>query len=218
MPRKEGVLLKPEVLSQLQSEDWGRIGKMLIAFGIYWARRYPWQTGDGWDLAKGSSIEDIVQTVIRKTFDGTRNFDPEKGKLLPWLKDQVKSEIDALFNSASQRRDKSAPAKEGEIDNSAEPADIPADRVAALSAAFRLSPEESVLKDEEIRERVDAIFAAAKGDDELEAIVDAIMDGCSPKAQALSNRLGVDVKEIYTRTRRFRRRATKIIEDQNGRR
>ena len=62
MQSEEDVLLNPEIFRQLQSQDWGNIGKALTAFGIYWACRYSWRTGDGWDLAKGSSIEDIVQT------------------------------------------------------------------------------------------------------------------------------------------------------------
>jgi DNA-directed RNA polymerase specialized sigma24 family protein len=218
MPRREGVSLKPELLSQLQGEDWGTIGKALTVFGIYWARRYPWRTGDGWDLAKGSSVEDIVQTVIRKTFDGTRNFDPSQGKLLSWLRDQVKSEIDALFKSASQKYDQPVSTGQPGVENLTDPPDIPAASDAAVSAIFRLSPEDLVLKDEAIRDRVDAIFEATRGDAALVAIVDAIMDGCSPKAQALADRLGVEVKEIYTRTRRLRRRATKILEDQNDRR
>jgi DNA-directed RNA polymerase specialized sigma24 family protein len=212
---EEDVLLNPEIFRQLQSQDWGNIGKALTVFGIYWARRYSWRTGDGWDLAKGSSIEDIVQTVIGKTFDGTRHYDPNLGELLPWLKDQVKSEIDALFNSASHRNDQPVLVGQAETDSPNESPDMPARAASAVSILFRLSPEELTLRDEAIRARVDAIFAVADNDPDLVAIVEAIMDGCSPKSQALADRLGLEVKEVYVRTRRLRRRATKKLEDQN---
>jgi hypothetical protein len=211
---EEDVLLDPEVFRQLQRQDWGDIGNALVAFAIYWAQRYSWQTGDGWDLAKGSSVQDVVQTVIRKTFDGTRRYDPRLGELLPWLKDQVKSEIDALFNSASQRNDQPLLIAQA-VDYPDQSADMPARDARAVSALFRLNPEELVLHDEAIRARVNAIFTAADNDAELVVIVEAIMDGCSPKPQALADRLHVGVEDIYVRTRRLRRRATKILEAQN---
>ena len=65
---------------------------------------YRWRYGNNFELAVGVTVEDIVHEVIEKTMNGTRQWDPDKGELLPWLRDQVKSVMGNLVRSAAHRR------------------------------------------------------------------------------------------------------------------
>ena len=76
--------LEPETLDLLQEMDWSAIRKALLTYTTWRARSYRWNRGESSDLAKGYTVEDVVQEVIVKTFEGVRKWDPEKGQLLPW--------------------------------------------------------------------------------------------------------------------------------------
>jgi DNA-directed RNA polymerase specialized sigma24 family protein len=153
-------------------------------------------------LAAGQSLEDVVQHVIEKTISGERHWDPAKGPLVPWLKDQVKSVIDAIANAAVRRHETQA----AEGDNAEEfVEDHP-------GASRPLSPEAIVLEKEaaaQVAERADALFQAVNDEPELEAVMSAILNGCAPKPRYLAAELGVSVEDINNRLKRLRRRAMK---------
>jgi DNA-directed RNA polymerase specialized sigma24 family protein len=152
-------------------------------------------------LAAGQSLEDVVQQVIEKTISGERHWDPAKGPLVPWLKDQVKSVIDALANAAVRRHE----TQSAEGDNVEEFVTDP-------SASRSLSPEAIVLEKEvaeQVAERADALCQAVTDEPELEAVMNAILNGCEPKPRYLAAELGVSFEDINNRLKRLRRRAMK---------
>jgi DNA-directed RNA polymerase specialized sigma24 family protein len=152
-------------------------------------------------LAAGQSLEDVVQHVIEKTISGERHWDPARGPLLPWLKDQVKGVIDALAKAAVRRHETQAP----EEDNLEEFVEGP-------GASRSLSPEAILLEKEaaaQMAERADALFQAVNDELELEAVMSAILNGCEPKPRYLAAELGVSVEDINNRLKRLRRRAMK---------
>ena len=55
-------------------------------------------------------------------------------------------------------------------------------------------------------ERVNALFQAVSGEQELEEVLEAIMNGCEPKPRYLAAELGVPVEDINNRLKRLRRR------------
>jgi hypothetical protein len=152
-------------------------------------------------LAAGQSLEDMVQQIIEKTISGERHWDPAKGPLVPWLKDQVKSVIDTLANAAVRRHETQS-AEGGDIEES----------VAGPSTSRSLSLETILLENEaaaQMAERVDGLFQAVNDDPELEAVMSAILNGCEPKPRYLAAELGVSVEDINNRLKRLRRRAMK---------
>lgn len=201
------------IFDRLQEADWGSILKKLRAFTRYRVRHYG-STGDPDTLiAKGMSVDDIVHDVVVKTMHGTRKWDPNKGELLPWLKDQVKSEVDALFRSAARHREIAVP------DDYPEAADLLIhSRLASddpLHNERSETPEDILLRKERDSLRSDTVWELALGDDELEEIVIAVSDGCDSTPRALARYLGVPVEDIYNRLKRLRRRAKDFRRDQD---
>ena len=152
---------------------------------------YRWQSGRHIEFAPGSTPEDVVQRVIEKTLSGERHWDPSKGPLVPWLKDQVKSVIDALATSAPSRREVLAVERDEEDQEEKELAVQPATQEKSLLTA----------------ERVNALFQAVSDDRDLEEVVEAIMNGCEPTPRHLAAELNVSVQDINNRLKRLRRRA-----------
>jgi hypothetical protein len=111
--------------------------------------------------------------------------------LVPWLKDQVKSVIDALATSAPSRREVLAVERDEEDQEEKELAVQPATQEKSLLTA----------------ERVNALFQAVSDDRELEEVVEAIMNGCEPTPRHLAAELNVSVQDINNRLKRLRRRA-----------
>lgn len=208
--------LVPGAQRELWQTDWGQIGKQLLAFAVYWARLYRWHSGGVHLLARGMELQDVVQDVIDKTLRGQRKWNPDRGPLVPWLKDQIKSEIDALAKSAAHRREETLEpdwhlAEEG---NGAE--EQTARQASASYAEGSMDPEAILVEAEgtiSADKTVAALFQALRGDQELEDVVQAVLDGCEPKPRYLAERLGLSVEEINNRVRRLRRRAFGIAKD-----
>lgn len=191
---KEGDQLNPETFRKLCEVDWGAIGVELLAFAASRAKIYRWYSGQGKELAPGVSIEDVVHLVIEKTISGKRNWDPAKGPLVPWLKDQVKSVLDAMANSASNRYE--TPEREGRNEeNTPKGYDLPRPP----------NPEKAAL----MADRVNELFQAVGGDKELEEVLEAVMHGCEATPRHLAAELGVPKEDINNRLKRLRRRAIK---------
>ena len=191
----------------LSEADWETIGRNLVAFAIYRARNYHWRKGGGEELALGVTVEDIVATVIEKTFSGQRRWDPALGQLEPWLKDQVKSEIDNLYTCAAQRCEL---AIEPDPDDDGETAQGVVEKRSSVAGA---SAEDGVLQQEETRltqQLVQQLFESVNGDPSLEAILSAIIDGCEPKPRFLAEKLGISIQETNNRLKRLRRQVLKL--------
>ncbi len=198
--------MNPNTLNQLKSADWATLGKRLLAFAIWWARKYDWCVAEPLELAQGITLEDVVQHVVAKTFSGERQWDPEKGPLEPWLKNQVKSVIDAHYKSAAHRH-------ETQLDDEAEQDSRPVDSVPQqetnIAATEPSNPEDQILQEEEAKlasRQVGLLFQAVEDEPELEQVLDAAMKVSDPRPRFIAAELGVPVDDIYNRVRRLRRR------------
>jgi RNA polymerase sigma factor (sigma-70 family) len=166
-------------------------------------------------LPDGCELCDIVQHVIEKTINGDRKWDPDKGELLPWLKDQVKSVIDAKAKSTSHRRE--AYFSEDNEYGLTEQEEFAAQQVDPSTNLDRLTPEEEILDQESDGERREkaqikysALFCAIEGDKELEEVLETVIDGCELKPRYLAKALNVPEENINNRLKRLRRKAISL--------
>lgn len=176
-------------------------------------------------LPRGQTAESIVRDVIEKTFSEKRNWDPDRGDLLTWLKWVIKSEVSHLAESAANRIEVHLDHG-GENDSLADGPDVEWHQPSSQRLMIG-SPEEMVIEAEteaekmaEAQSKINALLEASSGHPELEEIVYAIVDGpCGGKPQELARYLGKPVEDIYQNLRALRRRAYKLREEvRNGRR
>ena len=206
---------KFRIFKELQEADWDAISKELLAFALWWADRYRWRSGSKDILPDGYELCDIVQHVIEKTINGDRKWDPDKGELIPWLKNQVKSVIDAMAKSATHRKE--FYFSDDDEDGLTEQEEFAAQQIDPSDNLYRLTPEEVILykeSDGERREKAlikySALFYAIEGDEELEEVLEAVIDGCELKPRYLAQELNVPVENINNRLKRLRRKAISI--------
>lgn len=200
---------------------WGEHYPGLVAFTEWCIQGKQWNSGL---LPMGHTAESIVQDVITKTFSEERNWDPEKGDLLMWLKYVIRSEISHLSESIANKVE--VPLDQPDENDS--PVDGPdiEQRQPSQQQIMTGSPEEAVISAEteaekvaEAKSKIDSLLEVSSGHPELEEIVYAIVDEkCDAKPQELAEFLGKPVEEIYQNLRALRRRAEKIrVEVRNGR-
>ncbi|MBK7781775.1 MAG: hypothetical protein IPJ58_13605 [Ardenticatenia bacterium] len=193
-----------EVFRLLSQADWGTLAPRLVAFAEYWM--------NGYRQIRGVSGEDIAHTVVRKAFDGTRKWNPERGELYPWLCEQVKSEVSNLANSDARKR---------EVLVSSDEDDEALDPMAGRGALHQdddpaLMDPEDILLDRDasnnVRRRVDALYRAVNDRPELIVVLEAIIDGCEPKSRFLAGWLAIPGGVVDNRLRALRRSAARIEE------
>lgn len=206
----------------LKDFPWDEHYPRLVAFAEWLIQGKRWNSDT---LPKGQTAESIVRDVIGKTFSEKRNWEPERGDLLTWLKWVIRSEVSHLAESAANRVEVrlDQPSKN---DSPADGSDV--ERRQPSSQRIMVgSPEEMVIDAEieadkmaEAQSKIDALLEASSGHPELEEIVYAIVEGKSHgKPRELAEYLGRPVEEIYQNVRALRRRAEKIrMEVRNGRR
>lgn len=216
--------MKAKKKELLRTAPWGDIYTTLVGHALCEIARYSWRTDT---LPKGHTPESIVQEAIEKTFSEEKNWDPERGELLPWLKWVVKGDIYRLYHSSSHPKGIYVYGLESfeEVDD-----DTTIDKAEYRGSKYlpdnhiAKSPEEliSVAEIESIvasltEKKINALIESCSGRPELAEIVYAITGGkCSSDAQSLATYLGRPVDEIYQQLRALRRRAEKIMKIQNG--
>lgn len=187
-----------EVFREMEAQDWGKVFKRVLFHAECRARKYYWRTGRGFDLAKGWTPEDVVQHVIEKTINGERRWNPKKGPLVPWLRDQVNSVIDALWKSEAGKYEAGFPETE-EDDDSMEWLPVAGGQANELGNSPR-AEENSI----SAAERMDELWKAIGDDEEVADYVWALQDGCRPEPRYLAEQLGVSREEIYNRKKRLK--------------
>lgn len=152
------------------------------------------------------TVDDIVQHVIEKTLSGERKWNPAKGPLLPWLKNQIKSVMDAWIKGESGKYEVSF----GEDENKGHSSLVKIEDTVDVNSA----QPQTALKEKEIAtlqsEVINRVFQAVSGDVELEELFDAITETGSAKPIILADYLKVEIDEIYNRKKRFQRLIDKI--------
>ena len=203
----------------MQEFSWADNYPKLIAFADHILQTKSWNMKV---IPKGHTAETIVQDAIDKVVNEQRNWEPDRGPLLMYLKWVIRSDISHLAISAANRSEiHSDSYKEEDSEEEAFDAWV---YQSSLHNSENNSPEEFVINSENecerneiARAKIDALLKSADGNPELEAIVFAMIDGnCSSKPQDLAIFLGKPVNNINKDLRTLRRKAIKIrIEDQN---
>lgn len=205
-----------EIWKALQSADWGRIHKELLLFTLYELNQYSWESGSRDQLPKGNMPNDIVQEVILRTIEGKRRWDPAKGPIIPWLKSQVRSLVNALVNSAAHRHEERPPESETRDGEELDSEELLVGKMAEPELLQTLEPMALLMESERnqiIQQKRDALIEATY-EPELLVILDAIMDGCEPQPRHLATVLKTDATEINNRLKRLRRRALTILKEE----
>lgn len=191
--------------------DWEHIADRLLS----------WTIGAfGPVFPQGQQAEDIVQTVIQKAWDGTRNYDPAKGDLYPWLIDQVRSEVSNLRNhtpSQKEHRYDFSGAEDELHPEDGEPATV--DPYAKSSRAGpQLRRAEAALEASDQRSALERrLRSFAQDDPQLTELVEVIVGGAvKAKPAAYAKALQTDVRDIYQRLQKLRRRL-RTVGDPTGR-
>jgi DNA-directed RNA polymerase specialized sigma24 family protein len=157
----------------------------------------------------------IVYSRLLHFYRIIRTSPPARGDLKPWLLQQIKSEISNLFHSSASKRETELEREDGQT---------PIDSIeyGAVEDVFENIPdvpEASFLKKERKREKIEALYEAMEGEQELEDICYAILDGCERQPRFLAAELGVPVSEVNNRLKRLCRRAITIkqrLENDSG--
>lgn len=197
-----------DVFRRLREADWGIIGKKLLIHAHYRAAiYYSWRGDQTFELAAGHTIEDIIQEAILKACTGERKWNPEKGSLELWLKDQINSLMDHLAKSATNRYETHT-LETIRGDSTEDPWDSDALEYAPPESARVASAEEIAIRQEEVKQEFDLLLGAADGDEQLEQMIQVVWEGYE-KSSEISEAMGVPVKEVYTLTRKLKRRVAR---------
>ena len=202
----------------MRNAPWYDIYPKLVSFAVWEVGRYSWHTDT---LPKGHTPESIVQEALEKTWNEDKNWDPDRGELLPWLKWVIKGDIDRLYHSASHPKKIYVVSLEGleeEDDTALDKIEykgkeyLPDEHIAKSPEVAIVALETEKKKASLTKLKIDALIEACNGIPDLEEIVYAIIgDKCSPDAQSLAKYLGRPVKQLYQQVRNLRRKATKIM-------
>ncbi len=189
----------------LQDADWNNIGRRLTA-------RVIWITGTA-TLSNGVTARDIAQTVILKTLSGDRKWDPNKGELLPWLFDQVKSELSNLLTSSATKQESLVESGAEDDEDASELQDV-IDFRAVDEGLFPDSkpqtPEAILIRNQILEREVDIVLQAVDDIEVLKELFDTITTLYSTKAEDLAEQINVPVEDIYNRLKRLRNRISHV--------
>jgi DNA-directed RNA polymerase specialized sigma24 family protein len=197
--------VKPDqIFRKLEEADWGTISIILLSHAVRIAGHLRWRgmsgvSGEDGELVKGVSCQDVVQELIEKTINGSRNWNPDEADLIPWLVQQLKSEINHLVETAAHAHERA------ELDDvSTMPSDMPS-TLASSTSFYSQDPAQILLTQEEQQEKINALYDAASGSPDLEELLMALLDGCEPKPRYIAEELNRDVKDVNNSIRKLRR-------------
>lgn len=177
----------PEVLARLHATDWKSIYPSLMAYATARGQRLPLVKGGG-DLPLGEQARDVVQEAIRLVFTGERQWDPERDPdLQRYLAHSV---IRSLVNNLATR------SAHAQRDAAGFPEDV-------LDAS-KILPDDVLASDECIEAFREIGSGCVANDERLETVMMGLEDGMA--RDEIASLLSIEVKEVYTLTRKLRRR------------
>jgi len=199
-----------DVVKQLLHVDWGQTGMKLAAYAAFRSRNLSWRTGSDVALAKGLMPDDIAAQAIVGVIGGERNWEPERGPLLPFLKRVVDSLLNHLALSADNRRIERLSQNDRSL--------YGAERIAfqyegegpwpRRPAEFNVTdPSDS---ESDADERIERLVDAAKVTPELAEVLNAILDFDEARPRLIALRIGKPVNHVNNCLKRLRRLALKI--------
>ncbi len=185
-------------VAQLASEhDWTALGEALMAYAI-WLGRNRDQGCRGWDnLGLGCSAEDLVREVIADLLAGRSGYDPQRGALLPYLKQRLRWKLLNLGNTAAKRNEQT-----GDGQDTTRPQAVDQERAAA--ARQRL---------QRLRARIERYMAERKRKFDLLALFDAVVERGGADVDELAAELELTRDQVYYQLRVLRGLALELDDE-----
>ena len=207
--------MEKKVSEFLENASWDQIIPELLKYALNKINLKLFHTNSLLKGAYSSDIAgDVVMESIKKLLDGTRSWDPDaKDDLTIHLKSVIKSEISHIDDGEESKITRRFPTKNTSDDDPVEVEELlkianpQEEHAAAIMPLPPLNPEEVIEEKERLerdRAAMDNILERVKGDTELEDVILCIMEGIY-KPREISDKLGVDVKDINNRQKRLRR-------------
>ncbi len=178
-----------------EEADWDRLPLALAKYAEWLIRRRRWRTGSGNILAEGKCCEDLVQEAVKRAFDESRKWNPERVDLLTFLKGIVRSLVSHLVECDDNKFTVAGMDDETQLErerNEVEPygPDPPP------------SPEELVLAGERQGRIYRMVLDEVNGKPELEDVALCLMDGIH-KAREIAETTGIKIERVYQLKRQF---------------
>ena len=205
-----------ETSQRLQQQDWSRIRKKLLAVAINQARSYRSLRQDELSqFALGQTCDDIVHDLILKTISGERHWDPKRGELMPWLKANLRSEIDNLANRKASQQEALLLGEDGEKEFDASQDALHA--VGAFDGNKVPMPEALLIRQEAHEREITNLYHSVEGDEELESLVltmayliEQSEELRTPSRRELAEAMGIPESEVDNQLKRLRRLLLKV--------
>jgi hypothetical protein len=200
-----------DTVKELLNNDWKETGIRLAGYAAFRARNLTWRTGCSEALAKGLMPDDIAAQAILSVISGERNWEPERGPLLPFLKRVVDSLLNHLAESNDNRRVQrlfSEQAKALHQQKVEFPTECGENLEISAASLIRaaLVPEPEDNGDRKIQQ----LFTAAEGKPELIEVLRAILDFDELRPRCIAVRIDKSVGHVNNCLKRLRRLALKI--------
>lgn len=169
----------------------------MMAYAIWLGRNRDWGCR-GWDnLGLGCSAEDLVREVIADLLAGRSGYDPERGELMPYLKQRLRWKFLNLCNTAANRNEQA-----GDRPDIARPQLIDQER--STAARQRL---------ERLRARIERYMAERKRKFDLLALFDAIVESGGAGVDGLATEFELTRDQVYYQLRVLRGLALELDDE-----
>ncbi len=190
-----------ELFGRLSAVDWDQITLNLTDYALRKVRRLRWRTARADALPSGRTVEDLAHDAIAKVWSGERSWDPGTQ---PDLLHHLKGIVDSLVSHLVESPDHLLVRRFPETGEGTEVVDVFPVADPELGRTEHLAqqparPDDALLQKEQREaddELFDALLQEIREDQELEAVIGAIMDGATKPAD-ISAGTGIDVKRIY---------------------
>ena len=178
-----------ERLRELNEEAWGDMYLELVDYAEHKTRSLKYVKGGG-ELPLGREAEDLVRDAAERVFDGRRQWDPEKDPdLCEYLKSVISSLLSGLLNKADY---------EHQDDTS-------------IDDHYGLPAEEDPTYNDCLEALENILEEESSDSEKLENVRLGIEDNM--KASEIAEFFSIDVEDVYTLSRKLRRRVEKRMED-----
>ncbi len=212
-----------QILELIQNADWERIALELTRYAAWRVGRWPKHTRSA--VASRLCPEDLAYNAITavvsgpgksgRAAKGQRAWDPDR---YPDLLAHLKNVVDSLAFAARTAEDTDRVRQYHQTEDGEEVEKPPpqpgrtfAPPKSEWSSGPPTNPEEEALAKEADEAALKIIMSAAEGNEELETILEAMMNGHEKPAE-IAEATGIDVKRVY----QLRRTLNERIEARQG--
>lgn len=209
------MLNDDQLLKLLEVADWKKIIIQLTRYASWHASWHKWKTGDPGQLPTGIMPQDIALNAIKKVWNRTRSWDPEKyPDLLTHLQWIVDSDLNHLYYSKEHLTTDRIIESEEEESAELNYNNLMLCSSSPLNDGIHHKTPEELLIIQEVNEREEKVkkelYALVKGEEDLEFLLMCFEDGID-KPEMIATAMGCDVTKVYNLKRKLLRKAAAII-------